>query len=800
MKFTLSWLRDHLDTEATPLRIAETLTALGLEVEGVEDRAAALAPFTIAHVVSAVRHPHADKLRVCIVETGRGEVQVVCGAPNARTGMKGVFAPVGAHIPGTGLDLAAGTIRGEASNGMLVSEREMGLSDEHDGIIELPEDAPVGMSFARWRGLDDPAFAIKLTPDRADCAGVRGIARDLAAAGLGTLKPLQSVPVPGAFRPDLALGIDLPADAASACPLYVARQFRGVTNGPSPRWLQDRLRAIGLRPISALVDITNFFTHDRNRPLHVFDGDRIRGGLTVRLARPGETMAALDGRTYALAEGMTVIADDSGVIDIGGIMGGDATGCTAETTHVVLEIALFDPVRTAATGRTLGITSDARYRFERGVDPAAVFDSAEQATRMILEWCGGQASDLIVRGREPDWRRHVTLRPDRVATLGGLAVSVERQVAILDRLGFAPSCDGSGRVIAAVPSWRTDIDGEADLVEEVLRIEGYDRIPAVPLERSTTLTRGALSPRQRAERLVRRSLAARGLDEAVTWSFLDGATAGHFGHVDPRLRLVNPIASDLDTMRPSILPNLIGAAGRNAARGAPDVALFEIGPIYRDPTDAGQMATATGLRTGQTGPRHWADRPRPVDAFDAKADALAALDAAGAPVANLAVSADAPDWYHPGRSGSLRLGPTVLAHFGELHPAALAALDVAGPVVGFETFLDRVPEPRKKAGAARPPLKLSPLQPVVRDFAFLIASDAPAERFVKAARGADRELVADVAVFDVYAGPGVPDGQRSLALAVTLQPAEATLTEEQIEAASRKLVAAVEKLGASLRR
>ncbi len=800
MKLTLSWLKDHLETEATLPEIAEALTGLGLEVDGIDDRGAALAPFRIAHVKSAVQHPNADKLRVCIVDLGDGsEVQVVCGAPNARTGMKGVFAPPGTHIPGTGLDLKAGVIRGEASNGMLCSERELGLSDAHDGIIELPEDAPVGASYARWAGLDDPVIEIKLTPDRADCAGIRGIARDLAAKGLGRLKPLDATPVEGRFRSDLTVRIDLPQEAADACPIYVARVIRGVHNGPSPRWLQDRLRAIGLRPISALVDITNFFTFDRNRPLHVFDADRIRGDMVVRLSRAGETMAALNGRTYTLDDGMTVICDDTGVIDLGGIMGGETTGCEADTTTVVLEVALFDPVRTAMTGRRLSITSDARYRFERGLDPAAVMDGAEQATRMILDLCGGEASELIVAGRLPDWRRSVTLRPDRVATLGGVAVAPERQAAILEALGFGVTRGDDGTITAEVPSWRGDVEGEADLVEEVLRIEGYEAIPAVPLERTATITRPALSPRQRAAGLVRRSLAARGLHEAVTWSFMDEAAARLFGFADPALKLVNPIAADLDTMRPSILPNLIRAAGRNAARGHADAALFEIGPLYRDPTPKGEIATATGIRTGRTGPRHWAAPPRPVDAFDAKADALAALEAAGAPVANLVVSTDAPGWYHPGRSGALRLGPTVLAWFGELHPAVLQALDVAGPVAGFEVFLDAVPQPKRKAGAARPPLKLSPFQPVVRDFAFLIDVATPSDRILKAVRAADKTLVADAAVFDVYRGSGVPDGKVSLAIAVTLQPVEATLTDEVIEAVSARIVQAVEKQGGVLR-
>jgi phenylalanyl-tRNA synthetase beta chain len=799
MKFTLSWLKDHLDTTASLGEITDTLTSLGLEVDGVEDPAAALAPFTIAYVKSAVQHPNADRLRVCIVDTGKGEVQVVCGAPNARTGMKGVFAPVGAHIPGTGIDLKAGVIRGEASNGMLCSEREMGLSNEHDGIIELPAEAPLGASFAAWRRLDDPVIEIGLTPDRADCAGIRGIARDLAAAGLGTLKPLDETPVAAAFQTDLTVALDFPADVAAACPLFVARVFRGVKNGPSPAWLQQKLKAIGLRPISVLVDITNFFTFDRNRPLHVFDKAKVQGGLRLRLSQGGETLVALNDKTYTLGGGVTVIADDAAVLSLGGIMGGASTGVESDTADVILEAALFDPIRTAMSGRALGVSSDARYRFERGVDPAAVFAGIEQATRLILELCGGEASQVVVAGQEPDWRRQLTLRPGRVASLGGVDVPRERQQAILSALGFGVSDGDDGLTLADVPSWRGDVQGEADLVEEVLRVNGYDAIPAVPLPRMSTLTQPALTPQQKAREVVRRSLAARGLDEAVTWSFMDGRDAALFGFANAGLKLVNPIASDLDTMRPSVLPNLIRASGRNAARGLPDAALFEIGPIYRDATETGQAMVASGTRAGQSGPRHWSQPPRPVDAFDAKADAAAALEAAGAPVANLVVSTDAPGWYHPGRSGCLRLGPTVLAQFGELHPAVLSALGVDGPVVGFEVFLDAVPQPKKKAGTAKPLLKLAAFQPVVRDFAFVVDDGVAADRITKAAKGADKALIADVALFDVYRGPGVAEGRKSLALAVTLQPVEATLTDEAIEAVSKKIVAAVEKQGGTLR-
>lgn len=807
MKFTLRWLKEHLDTDAGLDTICTRLTALGLEVDGVEDKAAALAPFVVARVIEAAPHPNADKLKVCRVDPGTGEeVQVVCGAPNARTGMLGVFAPPGTHIPGTGLDLKPGMLRGVESNGMLCSERELMLSEDHTGIIDLAgypggETAEPGTPFAALLGLDDPVIDVALTPDRADCAGVRGIARDLAAAGVGTLKPLDATPVPGRFESPTRVHLRFPAGAEDACPLFVGRTIRGVTNRASPRWLQDRLRAVGLRPISALVDITNFFTLDRNRPLHVFDAETLAGDLTVHLSAGGERLLALNEKDYTLPEGVCVISDDDAVLSLGGIMGGESSAVGEETTTVFLEAALFDPVRTAASGRRLQIDSDARYRFERGIDPQAVFDGVEQATRMILDLCGGEPSELTVAGSPPDGRRTIALRPSRVEHLGGLALPLAEQTRILSALGCEVVEDRQGLLEVTTPSWRGDIHGEADLVEEVLRVNGYDAIPTVPLPRVSAITRPAVTESQRARWAVKRALAGRGLDEAVTWSFMDGRVAAGFGFQHDGLRLVNPIASDLDVMRPSILPNLIRAAGRNADRGYPDAALFEVGPAYRNPSPDGQDTVAAGVRQGRSGPRHWADGPRPVDAFDAKADALAALAAAGAPVDNLQVTTDAPDWYHPGRSGVLRLGPTVLARFGEVHPAILAELDVDGPVAAFEVFLDAVPKPKKKkTGAARPVLELSPFQPVERDFAFVVEEAVPADKVVRAARGADKDLVSDVAVFDIYRGKGVPDGRKSIAVAVTLQPREKTLTDDEIEAVARKIVASVEKqTGGTLR-
>ncbi|WP_431854694.1 phenylalanine--tRNA ligase subunit beta [Azospirillum sp.] len=796
MKFTLSWLKDHLDTDASLERIVETLTSLGLEVESVHDRSKELAAFRIAHVVSAEKHPDADKLRVLVVDTGSAKVQVVCGAPNARAGLKGVFATEGTYIPGSDITLKKGVIRGVESQGMMCSERELKLSDEHNGIIELPEDAPVGASFAEYAGLNDPVIDISLTPDRADCAGVRGIARDLAAAGLGTLKPLAAEPVKGAFKSPF----DVRIERTDACPMFVGRYIRGVKNGPSPKWLQDKLLAIGLRPISALVDITNYLTFDLARPLHVFDADKVHGGIVVRMGRPGETLQALNGKAYELDGEMTVVADHEKAEALAGIVGGEETGCTETTVNVFLEAALFDPTRTAHTGRRLGIDSDARYRFERGVDPAAVLPGAERATRLILDLCGGEPSELVVAGQEPEWRRTLTLRHGRVLGLGGVDVPVAEQHRILEALGFRTVEKQDDRTTVEVPSWRADVQGEADLVEEVLRVHGYDAIPATPMERDSTVAKPALTAGQRRAVTAKRTLAARGLFEAVTWSFMPSEVAGLFGDLDPGLRLVNPISADLDVMRPSILPNLIQAAGRNADRGFPDVGLFEVGPAYRDPTPKGQDLVAAGVRAGSAVPRHWAEKARPVDAYDAKADALAVLEAAGAPTANLQVTTDAPGWYHPGRSGVLRLGPTVLARFGELHPSVLDTLKVKGPAVGFEVFLDAVPQPKKKGGTAKPLLQLSPFQPVERDFAFVVDAGVEADKIVRAAKGADKALIKDVGVFDVYQGAGVGEGRKSVAVSVTLQPTDRTLTEEDIEAIGQKIVAAVAKAtGGSLR-
>ncbi len=798
MKFTLSWLKDHLETDATLDEITSTLTRIGLEVDTVDDPGATLAAFTVCQVISADPHPDADRLRVCQVDTGHGREQVVCGAPNARAGMKGVFAAPGEHVPGIGITLKAAKIRGVESNGMLLSEREVGLSDDHEGIIELPDDAPIGQPFAKVLGLDDPVIDIELTPNRPDCTGVRGIARDLAAAGLGTLKPFTiAAPVPGTLDSPIRWVI---ADDGNACPYVVGRFFRGVKNGPSPAWLQRRLLAVGLRPISALVDITNYVTTALGRPLHVFDANKLTGtDLTMRLARDGEEILALDGKTYRLDSSMTVIADPAGVHGIGGIMGGELTGCTEPTTDVFLEVALFEPNAVARTGRTLNLLSDARYRFERGVDTTSADWGAEVAACLILDLCGGEASEPVAAGTAPDGTDTITMRLDRVRTLGGVDVPVDRQIRILEDLGFTISKPDGETLRVKTPTWRPDLHGEADLIEEIVRIHGIDKVEPVSLIRDTALPSPAINASQQRAGRVRRALAAQGLNEAVTWSFTSASHATQFGGVPDTLRLANPISAELDVMRPSILPSLLAAAGRNADRGLGDVALFELGPQYRDDTPTGQDRVAAGVRLGHGTPVHWAIKARPVDVFQAKADAIAGLAAAGAPVDKLQTTADAPGWYHPARGGTLRLGPNVLARFGEVHPSILRSFDLRGPAVAFEVLLDNVPEPKARA-TARPPLHLSPFQPVHRDFAFVVGDAVTSDEVVRTARTADKTLISDISVFDVYAGKGIDDGKKSVAITVTLQPTEATLTDEQIDAISRKIVAAVERrTGGSLR-
>lgn len=804
MKFTLSWLKDHLETEADIDTITDKLTAVGLEVEELSNPAADLDPFIIGYVEDAWRHPNADRLNVCMVNTGEDTVQVICGAPNARKGMKGVFAPSGSYIPGTDHHLKAGEIRGEASNGMLCSERELGMSDDHDGIIDLPEDAPIGESFARYQGLDDPVIEIGITPDRADCLGVRGIARDLAAAGLGALKPLLTDPIDGSYESPLSWQIE--PGAESGCPYVAGRHFKNVTNGPSPDWMQRRLTAIGLRPISALVDITNYVTYDLGRPLHVFDANTVKGNPTMRWAKEGDTILALDGKEYTLSEKMIAIYDDNGPEGIGGIMGGKVSGCTEETQEVFLETALFDPVLIAETGRTLGINSDARYRFERGVDSESAYWGVHVATRLINEICGGSISYISDAGAMPVFDRTIALRIDRMTRHSGLEISAEEAKSALDRLGFLTElADQEGRpvITAKVPSWRHDVETEYCLIEEVLRMKGFDAVPARPLRPQQALPNAAIGLQQRREAFAKKVLAQRGMLEAVTWSFMPGDKAMLF--VDPEasqtkdgfdrntMTLANPISADLDVMRPSILPNLIQAAARNADRGAPDADLFEVGPAFRNPTATGQDTVAAGIRTGKAVQRHWATSPRDVDTFDAKADALAVLEICGAPTKNLQVSLDAPSWYHPGRSGSLRLGPTIIAWFGELHPGITRKLGLKARAVGFEVFVERIPSPRSKTrGKARPLLVAEALQPLSRDFAFLVDREISAASIARAANGADKKLITGTEVFDVYEGDEL-EGKKSVAVAVKIQPVEKTLTDEEIDALALKVITSVEK-------
>jgi phenylalanyl-tRNA synthetase beta chain len=804
MKFTLSWLKDHLDTDATVAEIADTLTMIGLEVEDVIDAARDLAPFTVAHVVSAEQHPNADKLRVCVVDTGAETVQVVCGAPNARAGMKGVFAPSGTRIPGTGLDLKPTTIRGVESNGMLCSEREMGLSDEHQGIIDLPADTPVGVSFAQVMGLDDPVIDVAVTPNRPDCLGVRGIARDLAAAGLGTLRPDTIEPVAGRFDSPVGVVLDFDPATANACPAFAGRYVRGVKNGPSPDWLQRRLRAVGLRPINALVDITNFVSLDRARPLHVFDADKLTGDVRPRLGREGERFLALDGREYEVDEAMCVIADDAGPLGLGGIMGGEASGCTGDTVNVFIESALFDPLRTAATGRRLGIDSDARYRFERGVDPAFMVPGAELATRLVVEFCGGEPGAMVVAGTVPEPAVTIDFDPAEVERLTGVASSAQRIADILTSLGYACE-ESSGRLSVRVPTWRPDVHGKADLVEEIVRIHGIDAFPPVPMDRGGEVAKPVLTTGQQRRRWSKRTLAARGMVEAVTWSFIPRPQARIFGGGGDDLELANPISSEMSSMRPSLLPGLLAAAQRNHDRGFADVALFEVGQAYRGDRPEDQYDAASGVRTRTAKlsgvGRHWSGAATGVDLFDAKADALAVLAALGAPVDKLQAAAEAPAWFHPGRSGVLRLGPkNILAAFGEVHPRVLDAMDVDGPVAAFEVFIDAIPVPKARPGRSRPPLEASDLQPVRRDFAFVVDDAVTADTLIRAARGADRTLIAAVDLFDVFAGCAMGEGRKSLAIEVTLQPVERTLTDEEIDKVSRAVIAAVEKAtGGTLR-
>ncbi|TIL52959.1 phenylalanine--tRNA ligase subunit beta [Mesorhizobium sp.] len=794
MKFTLSWLKDHLETDASLNEIVERLTSIGLEVEHVDDRSS-LKPFVIAKVLAAVQHPDADRLRVLTVDTGDGKapVQVVCGAPNARAGLIGAFAAPGTYIPGIDVTLTVGKIRGVESHGMMCSERELELSEEHDGIIDLPADAPVGTSFAAYAHLDDPVIEINLTPNRPDATSVYGIARDLAASGLGRL-------VGGAIMPHAGSGmcpVKVTIEAPELCPGFALRLVKGVNNGPSPKWLQQRLIAIGLRPISALVDITNFVTFDRGRPLHVFDANKVAGNLTVRRARDGEKVLALDGREYTLTPDMCVIADQDGVESIAGIMGGEHSGCDENTTDVLIESALWDPITTARTGRTLGIISDARYRFERGVDPEFMVPGVELATKLVLDFCGGTPTETEVVGYAGHAPKIVSFPLSEVRRLTGREVPMEESLAILSRLGFKP--EGAGDVVnVAVPSWRPDVDGKADLVEEVMRIHGVDNIAPQPLGAHDAVNAKILTVLQVRTRAAKRALAVRGMMEAVTWSFIPAKHAELFGGGQSALKLANPIAADMSDMRPSLLPGLIAAAQRNADKGIGDVALFEVSGTYEGDAADQQRRVAAGVRRGTAkldgSGRHWAGNAGPVGVFDAKADAIAALEACGAPVERLQIEAGGPAWYHPGRSGTIKLGPKViLGTFGEFHPKTLEELDVSGPLCGFEVFVDAVPEPKVKPTRTKPRLDLSAFQAVKRDFAFVVDKAVEAVTLTRAALAADRKLITNVSVFDVFEGASLGAAKKSIAIEVSIQPVERTLTDEDFEALAKRIVENVHK-------
>ena len=800
MKFTLSWLKDHLDTSASLAEIVDTLTRVGLEVESVDDPSRKYDGFVVASVIEAKPHPNADRLKVCIVEAGGGPVQVVCGAPNARTGMKSVFSPVGTYIPGKKITLAKGVIRGVESNGMLCSAAELALSDDHEGIIELPADAPVGVAYARFAGLDDPVIDVAVTPNRPDATGVAGIARDLAAAGLGSLKTPAPKPLAGAFDCPTRVHLDFSPADRHLCPAFALRLVRGVTNGPSPEWMQKRLRAIGLRPISALVDITNYITFDRGRPLHVFDFAKVAGDLTVRRARPGESVLALDGKTYTLEETMVVIADANGVESIAGIMGGEHSGCDEATRDVLIESALWDPANIAQTGRKLGIMTDARYRFERGVDPEFCMPGCDLATGLVLSICGGEPSRIVVAGDPSPPRRSIPFSYDEVKRLLGVSIPRQEGEAILARLGFGV---GDGTVV--VPSWRPDVQVKADVVEQILRIAGVDRAPTAPLPRlDDGVAKPVLTLLQKRTRLAKRTLAALALREAVTWSFVSRTAAELFGGGARSLALANPIAVDLSDMRPSLVPGLVAAAERNARRALSDVALFEVGQVFLGPGENDQRVAAAAVRRGRAKAdgegRHWSGGAL-VDVFDAKRDAMTVLSAFGVSPNAVQVVPGGPAFLHPGRAATLQFGPkTVIGWFGQLHPSALEALDAEGPIVAFEIILDAVPAPKARPTKAKPKLDRSDFMAVERDLAFVVDAGVRAGDIVRAAESAERSLVAKIGVFDVYQGDGLPEGSKSIAIHVILQPRDRTLTDAEIDAAMSKIVAEVSRrTGAALR-
>jgi phenylalanyl-tRNA synthetase beta chain len=802
MKFTLSWLKDHLDTDASLKTIETTLSSIGLEVEGIESPEDALGAFTIAQIIETKRHPDADKLQVCQVKVAPGTptIEVVCGAPNAKPGLIGVFGPIGSYIPGTGITLEKRPVRGIDSNGMMLSERELELSDDHDGIIELDAKLGdrIGERYIDVVGLNDPVIEIAITPNRPDCTGVRGVARDLAAAGVGTLKPkpAHNHKVDGDYDCPVDIKLEFTPETADACPVFAGRFVRGVKNGPSPAWMQQRLKAAGLRPISALVDMTNYVSLDRGRPLHVYDADKLQGHIRARLGKAGEEFLALDNKTYVSDDEMCVIADDNGPLGFGGIIGGEASGCTPETTNVLIECAYFDPSRTAYTGRKASVITDARYRFERGVDPDFVVPGLDLATDWVLELCGGEPSKAQITGEAPQGGTVIAFDYGKVKRLTGVEIPTQEGKGILEALGCEVAGKGPQWKVTT-PPWRPDMHGAADLVEEVIRIYGLDKVPSTPMERNHGVTRSVLTSGQRRSRRARRTLAGRGLVEAVTWSFIPQDQAEHFGGGAEKLKLANPISVELSTMRPGLLAGLLVAAQRNRNRGFDDVALFELGQAYLDDTPEGQMQLASGVRLGRSqvngSGRDWRGDANVADAFDVKADVAALLNALGLDVSKPQVTRDAPDWFHPGKSGVIRLGPKmVLAHFGEIHPATLKLLDIDGPAAAFEVFLHALP-PEKKKARAKAPLNASDLLPVTRDFAFVVDKKTEASAMIRAASGAEKALISNINVFDVFEDASLGDDKKSVAIEVTLQPTSKTLTDADIEKVSEKVVAAVAK-------
>ena len=791
MKFTLSWLKEHLDTTVSLRDITDKLNSIGLEVDDVVNLADTLKDFKVAKIISAEKHPNADRLKVCSIDTGADvPVQIVCGGPNARAGINVVLASPGTEIPSNGMVIKKSKVRDVESLGMLCSASELGLGEDNGGIIELPDSAEIGGNVAQALNLNDPMIDIDITPNRPDCLGIRGIARDLAAAGLGTLKPLKDQQVNKSGQSPIRVKFDFPTESANACPLFVGCYIKGVKNGPSPDWLRNKLTSIGAKPISKLVDVTNYMTFDRARPLHVFDADRIYGDLTLRLSQGGEEFKALDEETYNLAKDDIIICDEKEIVSLAGVMGGLDSGCQDDTINVYVECALFDPIMITKTGRTHNIISDARFRFERGVDPVSTLSGMEKAIEMIVDLCGGTASELVFTGQEPTWQHQTTLRLSRFKKLTGFSLAPEQMITYLEALGFNVRQNDSS-LICDVPSWRADITREEDIIEEIIRLHGIDNLPAVDLPVIDHTFHSPLSIRQIRSHATRRQMAKRGLKEAVTWSFISEKQAAVFGGLKEELKLLNPISQDLSHLRQSIVPTLLEGVHKNLNQGLGHANLFEVGPVYTSLADDGQALCLTGVRSGATCTDHWQKKAHNFDVYDVKADLLAALAECGVSADNVQIGTETPSWYHPGRSGVIRQGfKQIFGYFGELHPNVLKNLDIDVPVMAFELFISNIPEKQKPKKAKYEP---SIYQPLERDFAFVVSQDIAAEQVLEAAQKADPKLITNVSLFDVYAGKGIPDDHKSLAIKINIQPIQATLTEEEITQISNKVIANVEK-------